>query len=82
MTTEQRTQIRQRLGSMREARVDRVNFSLTVGTVVPRDVRVHELPSTIVEIVPEYRGYKYIIVRDEIVIIEPDTLKIVVVIPA
>ncbi|MBV9348130.1 MAG: DUF1236 domain-containing protein [Pseudolabrys sp.] len=57
-----------------------VNFSLSVGTVVPSSVRIHPLPDTVVAIVPQYRGYDYIVVRDDIVILEPRTRKIVTVI--
>lgn len=39
------------------------------------------MPSTIIAIVPEYRGYSYIVVRDEIVIVEPRTYRIVAVLP-
>jgi len=49
---------------------------------VPRTVHVVDLPSDVVEIVPQYRGFKYILVRDEILIIDPDTFEIVAVIPA
>jgi Protein of unknown function (DUF1236) len=63
-------------------RVDHVDFSLTVGTTVARTVHVARPPETVVEIVPQYRGYDYIIVGDEIVIIEPRTLRIVAIIPA
>jgi hypothetical protein len=80
VSQEQRTQIKQRLGSVSHARVDNVNFSLSVGTVVPRGVRVYDLPPEIVSIVPRFRGYKFIVVRDEIIIVEPDTMKIVYVI--
>jgi hypothetical protein len=38
------------------------------------------LPVEIVTIVPAYRGYKYILVEEEIVIIDPRTLRIVAVI--
>ncbi|KRQ14700.1 DUF1236 domain-containing protein [Bradyrhizobium manausense] len=48
-----------------------VNFSLSVGTVEPRDVRLQPLPAEVVEIVPQYRGYKFALVKDEIVIVEP-----------
>jgi hypothetical protein len=54
-----------------------VNFSVSVGTVVPRTVSLRPLPSTIVEIVPQYRGYDFFVVRDEVVIVEPHTQKIV-----
>jgi hypothetical protein len=58
-----------------------VNFSVSVGAVVPRDVRLQTLPSDVVEVVPQYRGYDFFVVRDEIVIVEPSTYKIVTVLP-
>jgi hypothetical protein len=82
VTTEQRTRIRERSSTLRAGRVDNVNFSISVGTVVPRSVRVHVLPREVVEIVPAYRGYKYILVGDEIIIVHPRTLRIVAVIEA
>jgi len=44
--------------------------------VVPRDVRFQPLPPDIVEVMPQYRGYNFFVVRDEIVIVEPATYKI------
>jgi len=35
----------------------------------------------VVEVVPQYRGYDFFVVRDEIVIVEPSTYKIVTVLP-
>jgi hypothetical protein len=49
---------------------------------VPRTVRIFDLPPEIVTIVPAYRGYKYVIVEDEILIIDPRTLRIVYIIEA
>jgi hypothetical protein len=54
---------------------------LTVGTAIPRDVRLQTLPSEVVEVVPQYRGYSFFVVRDEIVIVEPSTYQIVTVLP-
>jgi hypothetical protein len=54
-----------------------------VGTVVPRGkVKFVAVPSTIVEIQPAWRGFEYFLVGDEIVIVDPATLRIVAVIPA
>jgi hypothetical protein len=81
LNTEQRTKIREtvlRGGSVN--RVSKVDFSISVGTVVPRSVRLVTVPSTIVEIHPAWRGYLYVVVEDEIIIVEPGTLKIVAVI--
>ena len=57
-----------------------MNFSVSVGVSVPPRVTVYDLPPSVVDIVPQYRGYRYTIVRDEIVIIDPRTRKIVEVI--
>lgn len=60
--------------------VTNVNFSVSVGVNVPSTVTVRPLPASIIEIVPEYRGYNYVLVREEIVIIEPSTRRIVTVV--
>jgi len=59
-----------------------VNFNIAVGTVVPRTVHFVAVPETLVRIHPAWRGYRYFVVEEEIVIVEPDTLKIVAVINA
>ena len=61
--------------------VTNVNFTISVGVSVPESVHVRPLPDEIVTIVPEYRGYDYVVVEEEIIIIEPRTRKIVVTIP-
>jgi hypothetical protein len=83
ITPEKRTQIHQVFVKERSApRVDRVDFSLSVGTAVPRSVRFVPVPSTIVEIEPSWRGYDYFMVGDQIVIVDPRSLEIVAVIDA
>ena len=57
-------------------------FDITVGGRVPRDVHIAVLPEDIVAIVPEYRGFDYVLVGDSILIIDPATLEIVAVISA
>jgi len=79
----QRSKIQAVIGHNSSARLTtNVNFNVTVGAVVPRDVHVEVLPEDVVEIVPQYEGYDYVIVGDNILIIDPDSLEIVAVIPA
>jgi hypothetical protein len=63
------------------ARVDHVDFSINVGIAVPRSVHVAVLPTDVVEIVPEYRGFDYVIVGEQLLIIDPNTMLIVDVLP-
>jgi hypothetical protein len=80
-TTEQRTKIRETvLNGSNAPRANNVTFSLNVGTAVPRTVRIVEVPETLIEVHPEWRSYRYFVVNDEIIIVEPDTLKIVAVV--
>jgi hypothetical protein len=82
VSEQQRTRIHERIGRLRTQRLNRADFSLEVGAAVPRSVRVYTLPPEIVEVVPEYRGYDYVLVGEDIVIIDPESHEIVGVIPA
>jgi peptidoglycan hydrolase-like protein with peptidoglycan-binding domain len=71
LTQQQRTHIQQTVLAGRNVpRVDNVNFSLSVGTVVPSHVRVVAVPPTLIEINPAWRGHQYFVVRDEIIIVD------------
>jgi hypothetical protein len=80
LSTEQRTKITTVIRDQRVAPVTNVNFSISVGTRVPRSgVTFHPLPAEVVTVYPEWRGYEFILVRDQIVVIDPRTLEIVAV---
>jgi peptidoglycan hydrolase-like protein with peptidoglycan-binding domain len=81
LTSQQRTTIQQTVLAGRNVpRVDNVNFALGVGTVVPTRVRIVDVPPTLIEINPAWRGHQYFVVRDEIVIVDRSR-KIVAVVP-
>lgn len=74
---QQKTVIKQRIVE-RNVKPVRVNFSVNVGSVVPRTVVLYDLPVEIVEIAPAYRGYKYVLADDDtLLVIDPDTWEIV-----
>jgi hypothetical protein len=82
LTSDQRTKIRttviQSSNAPKVAR-SQINFNISVGTVVPRSVHFVTVPATLVEIHPEWRGYSYFIVDDEIVIVDARTMRIIAV---
>jgi hypothetical protein len=85
LNSEQRTKIsttiKQQTNLKRVSRTE-VNFTINVGAVVPRTVGLVVLPAPIVAIVPQFRGYLYIVVDDQLLIIHPQTYEIVMVLPA
>jgi hypothetical protein len=83
LTLEKRAQIHEVFIKEKSApRVDRVDFTVSVGTRVPRSVRFVAVPRTIVEIEPSWRGYDYFMVGDQIVIVDPRSMEIVAVLDA
>jgi hypothetical protein len=82
LSTEQRTRITTVIRNQHVAPADHVNFSVSVGARVPREVHFHPLPTEVVSVYPEWRGYEFFLVRDEIVVVDPRTFEIVAVLPA
>ena len=82
LTTEQRTRIRNVVITQHKIpRAGKVDFSISVGTRVPRTVHFYPVPVEIVRIHPDWRSYRVILVGDELVLIDPNTFEFVAVVP-
>jgi hypothetical protein len=79
LSDSQRTRIKNVVDKSHLTRIDHADFSVSVGAVVPRSVHLAVLPPEIIEVVPEYRGYSYVLIGDELVIIDPHSYAVVVV---
>jgi Protein of unknown function (DUF1236) len=77
---EKRTQIVSAIKSEKVEEVTNVNFNISVGATIPATVRFHRLPSRIVEIYPEWRGYEFILVHGRYIIVRPQTHEIIYII--
>src|SRR6266516_433432 len=62
-------------------RASNVNFDVRVGTRIPRSFHLFAVPEDIVVIAPRFRGFRFFIVEDEIVFVDPVTFEIVAVMP-
>jgi hypothetical protein len=83
LNDQQRTQIRETVINSRSApRVSNVDFSVNVGTVVPRGhIHLVRVPETLIRIEPRWRHYLYFVYNDEIVIVDPRSMRIIDVLP-
>ena len=81
LTTEQRTKI---TTIIKQHKVEpaRLNVTVSVGTRVPDSVRFYPLPVEVFVVYPEWRGYDYILVGDQILVIDPRTHQIVAILEA
>lgn len=81
LSTEQRTKI---TSIIRQRKVEstKLSVSVSVGTRVPASVHLYPLPVEVIEVYPTWRGFEYILVGDQIVVINPRTHEIVAVLEA
>jgi hypothetical protein len=83
LSEKQRTQIKDIIVKDRNvARVNSTHFPVAVGTAVPHNVHVAVLPPDVVRVVPEYRGFDYVVAGGQLLIIDPGTMEIVAILPA
>ncbi|MDP1910520.1 MAG: DUF1236 domain-containing protein [Hyphomicrobium sp.] len=81
LSTEQRTKI---TTVIRQQKVQpaKLNVSISVGTRVPSSVHFYPMPREVFVIYPEWRGYDYILVGDQILVLDPRTHEIVAILDA
>jgi len=79
LTTQQRTNIRIVIKRQKVQPMTKVNFSISIGTQVPRTVRFYRVPVELVQIYPHWGGYDYFLVGDQIIVVNPRTHQIVAV---
>jgi len=79
LSSEQRTKISAVIKEQNIRPATNVNFSISIGTHVPRNVGFHPLPVEIVTIYPDWRGYEMFLVGNQIIVVNPRTLEIVAV---
>jgi hypothetical protein len=81
LDTQQQTSIGQAIARHDVKPLRNVTFSMAVGTKVPAAVQLRALPSDLATFVPQYRGYSYAVVEEQIVIVDPATQAIVAIVP-
>ena len=81
LSSEQRTKI---TTVIRRHKVEptHLNVSISVGVRIPERVHLYPLPVEVVEVYPEWRGYDYILVSDQILVIDPRSHEIVAILEA
>jgi Protein of unknown function (DUF1236) len=84
LSTEQRTKITTVIKQQKVERVEpsKLNVSISVGARVPATMHFYPLPVEVITIYPEWRGYVYLLVGDEILVINPRTHEIVAILEA
>lgn len=62
-------------------RTDNVNFSIAIGSAVPRDQELRPTPAEVSNIMQGYHDSDYIVVRDQLVIVDRPSRRVVAIVP-
>jgi hypothetical protein len=74
---EKRTVIRQQLGTSAPVTIKE---RVTVGATVPETVELQSVPETLVSDIPSVKGYRYFVYNDDVVLVDPQTRKVVTIV--
>jgi len=81
LDTQQQTSIGEAIARHNVKPLTNVTFSMAVGAKVPAAIQLRALPSDVATFVPQYRGYSYVVVEEQMVIVDPATQAIVAIVP-
>jgi hypothetical protein len=78
---DQRGKVRDYLAKHPGTKVEQVDFSLVIGGAVPRQAQLTDLPAGLADLLNGYTGDQYLLVRDQMVIVDSQSRRIVALIP-
>ena len=81
LTDSQREQIRSYFAGKSASRLQKADFSVAIGAAVPQQVELQKLPAEVSSVLGGYQGDDYVLVGDQLVIVEPSARRVVAILP-
>lgn len=81
LSDQQRQQIRDFFAKQKRDHPDGVDFTLAIGSAVPQNVQLQQLPSEVSSALGGYQADQYILVGNQLVIVEPNARRVVAIVP-
>ncbi|HVT54760.1 MAG TPA: DUF1236 domain-containing protein [Xanthobacteraceae bacterium] len=72
-----RKQIHKALVEENMQRAPKLDIPVQLGAKIPQEIKAYQLPTDIMEMAPQLRGFDYVLVRQEVVFLNPGTRKVV-----
>ena len=77
LTAQQKTQIFQTVTKEKVKSPPPANLQVSIGSQVPASVELYPLPANVVSAVPATKQYKYTVAQNQVVLVDPATMRIV-----
>ena len=81
LSDQQREQIRSYFSGKTAGRLQSANFSVAIGAAVPQQVDLQQLPPEISSVIGGYQGDDYVLVGDQLFIVDPSARRVVAIVP-
>lgn len=81
LSPDQKAKAREALAQAGPKRVDHVDYTIMIGAAVPRQAELGELPPAVSQALGGYEGDGYVLVRDQLIIVDKEARRIVAIIP-
>jgi hypothetical protein len=81
LSDNQREQIRSYFAGKNIDRLQSADFSIAIGAAVPQQVELQKLPPEISSVIGGYQGDDYVLVGDQLVIVDPNPRRVVAIVP-
>ncbi len=81
LTDAQREQIRSYFSGKSASRLQQADFSVAIGAAVPQQVELQKRPGEVSSLIGGYQGDDYVLVGDQLVIVDPSARRVVAIIP-
>lgn len=80
LTAAQKHTIYSSISNQKQKETAPQTFRATIGAVVPATVELQDIPKTLVELMPELKGYQYAMVTNQVLLVDPKNKQVVEVI--
>jgi hypothetical protein len=77
----QREKVKQILAEAKAPKVNKADFEIMIGTAVPRQEPLQDIPPEITKVMNGYWGDEYVVVGDTMIIVDQHTRRIVAIVP-
>jgi hypothetical protein len=81
LSTEQKQRLSKILKGEQQAYRDSAGFSISIGSKVAPQIALYDLPDAAADILHGYNGDKYLVVRDQLVIVDAQDRRVIALIP-
>jgi Protein of unknown function (DUF1236) len=81
LTDAQRQQIRSYFAGKAADRAPTANFTLSIGAAVPKETRLEKLPPEVSSAMGGHKGDEYIIIGNQLVIVDQSARRVVAIVP-